>query len=147
MCTYFYQDDLCKVVYRMKKWNLQDKTWASILFSASALALRTSVKLDTSFGNTQDWNWGNCSASKSARGAITFIYVTCIYRKKKKNPLKTTADFNFNSAVRTFATRKLIQAKIHKLHQWLTLIFNPKQFTIQNLFMPLQTKFYKTKIQ
>jgi len=57
--------------------NLHASKWSSILRSASALALRTSSRVDTIFGNTQDWTSGNCCACSSARGAITFAYVTC----------------------------------------------------------------------
>lgn len=44
--------------------------WASILRSASMLALRISSEDDTNFGNTQDCIKGNCCASNSANGSI-----------------------------------------------------------------------------
>ena len=59
------------------EWYLHIWAWASILRSASALAARTSSEVDISFGNTHDCTSGNCSASKSASGEITFEYVTC----------------------------------------------------------------------
>ena len=68
--------------------NLHASRWASILRSASALALRTSSRVDTIFWNTQDWTSGNCCACSSARGDITFAYVTCPYCQHKTIILK-----------------------------------------------------------